>query len=102
MPSILSSHVLLHWVHPSFACNPRGYANVDTEILSPLACKFIKNGSLSLIFLKDYVIFLGTAILSDTSEWLLLYLYLSFWYHPEMLFLCWFKIVEDTEAVVDR
>ena len=44
LDSILNSHVLLHWIHLSLARNARGYANVGTEILCPLACNF------SLIF----------------------------------------------------
>ena len=42
--SILSSHVLSHCVYPSFPRNDKGRANIGTEILSPLACNFIKNG----------------------------------------------------------
>ena len=49
-------HVLSHWVHLYFARNARGYANDRTEILSPLACNFAKNGSLSPLFFKDFVI----------------------------------------------
>ena len=61
------SHVLSHWVYLSFARrNTRGYSNVGTEILSPHACNFTKKGSLSPLFFKDFVIFWGTAISSDT------------------------------------
>ena len=36
----MSSHVLSHWVHLSFARNAGGDANVETEILPPLASSF--------------------------------------------------------------
>ena len=49
-PSIIMSHVLSHWVQLSFAFNVRSYANAGTEILSPVASNFIKNGSLSPLF----------------------------------------------------
>ena len=75
-PSIIRSHVLSHQFHLSFARNVRVYANVGTENLSPLACNFTRNVSHLPLYFKDFVIFLGTTILSDSSEWLLLCLYL--------------------------
>ena len=61
-PNIVSSHVLSHWLNLSFARNARGDANIGTKILSPFACNFTKNGALSPLFFKDFVIFLGAAI----------------------------------------
>ena len=47
----MRSHVLSHWVHLSFGCNAGGDANVETEILPPLASSFadIFRGLMSIV-----------------------------------------------------